>query len=121
MSHAVPFTVQVPPAKLDIRSVPVMVNLFYLPKSQSVNNNPEKQIAAIIIKKRNSTIMRRRARITTLLDIAKNAKLEDGERESQIFERFRGWCDSYRGNKIHAPHARISKPRSEYQSIKIDL
>jgi hypothetical protein len=84
MSHAVPLTVQVPPARLDIRPVPVMVNLFYLPKSQSVNNNPEKQIAAIIMKKRNSTIMRRRARITTLLDIAKNAKLEDEERKSDL-------------------------------------
>jgi hypothetical protein len=40
-----------------------------------VNRRPEKQIAAIKMKKMNSTIIPRRARITTLLEMAKNAKL----------------------------------------------
>ena len=46
-----------------------------LPNSHSVKRSPEKQIAAIKMKKINSTIIPRRARITTLFEIAKNANL----------------------------------------------
>jgi hypothetical protein len=49
----------------------------YSPSLQSVNSNPEKQMAATPMKKANSTIMPRRAMTTMLLLIAKKASLRD--------------------------------------------
>jgi hypothetical protein len=42
-----------------------------------VNSKPEKQIAAIPMKKTNSAIIARRANTTTVLDTAKNANLRE--------------------------------------------
>jgi hypothetical protein len=116
----------------------------YSPSLQSVNSNPEKQMAATPMKKANSTIMPRRAMTTMLLLIAKKASLRDSVKcrvsvSTKVSSGERKYVQhvgspkingkgekrreaenmdkprAYRGNSIQAPHDKMSKPSSEYQ------